>query len=77
MSESRVRENRTHGSTRRREATPDQSASPRGPRKPPADPTKEPVTAGRVPTQVNTGHGAARRVLPRTYDQVSVRRWRP
>jgi hypothetical protein len=26
MSESRVRENRTHGSMRRREATPDQSA---------------------------------------------------
>jgi hypothetical protein len=27
MSESRVRENRTHGSMRRREATPDQSAT--------------------------------------------------
>ena len=26
MSESRLRENRTHGSMRRREATPDQSA---------------------------------------------------
>ena len=39
MSESRVRENRTHGSMRRREATPDQSAQPRGPRTPPADPT--------------------------------------
>jgi hypothetical protein len=39
MSESRVRENRTHGSMRRREATPDQSAMPRGPRTPPADPT--------------------------------------
>src|SRR5437764_5748068 len=39
MSESRVRENRMHGSMRRREATPDQSAQPRGPRKPPADPT--------------------------------------
>ena len=39
MSESRVRENRTHGSMRRREATPDQSAKPRGPRTPPADPT--------------------------------------
>ena len=36
-----MRENRTHGSTRRREATPDQSASPRGPRKPPADPTTQ------------------------------------
>ena len=31
MSVSRVRENRTHGSMRRREATPDQSAMPRGP----------------------------------------------
>jgi hypothetical protein len=39
MSESRVRENRTHGSMRRREATQDQSATPRGPRTPPADPT--------------------------------------
>ena len=29
-----------HGSMRRREATPDQSAQPRGPRTPPADPTK-------------------------------------
>jgi hypothetical protein len=43
MSESRVRENRTHGSMRRREATQDQSASPRGPRTPPADPTYEQV----------------------------------
>jgi hypothetical protein len=41
MSESRVRENRTHGSMRRREATPDQSATPRGPPMPPADPTFE------------------------------------
>jgi hypothetical protein len=41
MSESRVRENRMHGSMRRREATPDQSAKPRGPRTPPADPTYE------------------------------------
>jgi hypothetical protein len=40
MSESRVRENRMHGSMRRREATPDQSAMPRSPRKPPADPTR-------------------------------------
>ena len=40
MSVSRVRENRTHGSMRRREATPDQSAQPHGPRTPPADPTK-------------------------------------
>ena len=39
MSESRVRENRTHGSMRRREATTDQSASPCDPRNPPADPT--------------------------------------
>ena len=39
MSVSRVRENRMHGSMRRREATLDQSATPRGPRTPPADPT--------------------------------------
>jgi hypothetical protein len=37
-----VRENRTHGSMRRREATPDQSATPLGPRTPPADPTYQP-----------------------------------
>ena len=37
-----MRENRMHGSMRRREATPDQSAMPRGPRTPPADPTERP-----------------------------------
>jgi hypothetical protein len=46
MSESRVRENRTHGSMRRREATPDQSAKPRGPGTPPADPTDRPRAFG-------------------------------
>jgi len=33
--------NRMHGSMWRREATPDQSARPRGPRTPPADPTEQ------------------------------------
>ena len=46
MSESRVRENRTHGSMRRREATPDQSAMPRGPRTPLADPTEQSRAGG-------------------------------
>ena len=41
MSESRVRENRTHGSMRRREAENDQSATPARTLKPPADPTSE------------------------------------
>jgi hypothetical protein len=42
MSESRVRENRTHGSMRRREVTPDQSAqAARAPGTPPADPTSQ------------------------------------
>ena len=36
-----------HGSMRRREATPDQSATPRGPRKPPADPTTQQAANGR------------------------------
>ena len=39
MSVSRVRENRMHGSKRRREASPDQSAMPCSPSRPPADPT--------------------------------------
>jgi hypothetical protein len=45
MSESRVRENRTHGSMRRREATPDQSAqaaqSPEASRRPYRAPVRQ------------------------------------
>jgi hypothetical protein len=40
MSESRVRENRMHGSMRRREAPRTSRLTPCGPRTPPADPTK-------------------------------------
>jgi len=57
MSESRVRENRTHGSMRRREATSDQSATPRGPSKPPADPTgcRVDLSARTCSTRAETG----------------------
>jgi hypothetical protein len=60
MSESRVRENRMHGSMRRREATPDQLAMPRGPRTPPADPT----TGSLVATIARL---ASQRLLPDTW----------
>jgi len=45
-----------HGSMRRREATPDQSATPRGPRKPPADPTKrQPQRRGCFTASIGSG----------------------
>src|SRR5450755_3108266 len=58
MSESRVRENRMHGSMRRREATTASRASTAvRPREPPADPTMTTMEAG-------DGGGVARRGSP-------------
>ena len=65
-----MRENRMHGSMWRREATPDQSAQPCGPRTPPADPT---FRASAVGSGVPAGSGAVSATLAAPRREASTR----